>query len=73
VGALTNWTPRERILDFSFLSEGDYEAVLFSDGRNADRDATDYQRRVVRVKKGDRLAIKMAHGGGWAARLEKIK
>ena len=33
VGAMTNWTPRELTLDFSFLGEGSYQAVIFKDGK----------------------------------------
>jgi alpha-glucosidase len=73
VGAMTNWTPRELTLDFSFLGEGNYRAVTFSDGINADRDATDYKKQVLNIRKGDKLTIKMMNGGGWAARLEIIK
>lgn len=67
VGALTNWTARELTLDFSFLGEGTYETEIFRDGINADRDATDYKREVVTVRKGDRRTIALSNGGGWAA------
>ena len=73
VGAMTDWTPRELTIDFSFLGEGTYKAVVFKDGINADRDATDYKKEVATVKKGDRLVVKLMNGGGWAARLEKLK
>jgi len=71
VGVMTNWTPRDLTLDFSFLSEGDYEAEIFKDGVNADRDATDYKREIVPVSKNTRLKIKLYPGGGWAARIYK--
>jgi alpha-glucosidase len=71
VGAMTNWTPRELTIDFSFLDPGEYKAEIFSDGINADRDATDYKREVITVKTGDKLNVKMMNGGGWAARIEK--
>ena len=71
VGAMTDWTPRELVIDFSFLGEGSYRAEIFSDGINADRDGTDYKREIATVKKGDKLTVKMMNGGGWAARLEK--
>ncbi|MFZ2338843.1 MAG: glycoside hydrolase family 97 catalytic domain-containing protein [Bacteroidales bacterium] len=71
VGAMTSWTPRELTIDFSFLPEGNYRAEIFSDGINADRDATDYTTEVITIRKGDTLKIKMMSGGGWAARLEK--
>ena len=69
VGALTNWTGRELTLDCSFLGDGAYEAEIFSDGANADRNGTDYKREVKKVSKGDKITIKMAPGGGWAARI----
>lgn len=69
VGAMTDWTPRELTIDFSFLDNGNFNAEIFSDGINADRDATDYKREVVDIKKGDKLKVKMMTGGGWAARL----
>lgn len=73
VGAMTNWTARELTLDFSFLDEGEYIAEVFRDGINADRDATDYKKELLKVKAGDKLSIKMAEGGGWAARIIKGK
>ncbi len=71
VGAMTNWTSREILLDFSFLGEGNYKATVFSDGINADRDATDYSRGIIEITKGSKLKIELAPGGGWAARIER--
>ncbi|TWJ01459.1 alpha-glucosidase [Mucilaginibacter frigoritolerans] len=70
-GAMTNWTPREITVDLSFLGDGNYKATVFEDGINADRDGTDYTKKVVTVTAKDKLTIKMASGGGWAARFEK--
>jgi len=70
VAAMTDWTPREVTLDFGFLPEGAYEAEIFKDGVNADRDATDYKKEVIRIKRGDKLKIGLAPGGGWAAHLK---
>jgi len=72
VGAMTNWVSRELTLDFSFLDKGDYEAVIFKDGINADRDATDYVRELTRISSSDKLKIQLSKGGGWAARIEKM-
>jgi alpha-glucosidase len=72
IGAMTNWDAREMTLDLSFLGEGNYKAVIFEDGVNADKDGTDYKRMVVNVSAKDKLNIKLASGGGWAARLEKV-
>ncbi|HEX8327681.1 MAG TPA: glycoside hydrolase family 97 protein [Hymenobacter sp.] len=69
VGAMTNWTPRDLTLDFSFLPEGTYEAEIFKDGINADRNGTDYKREVITVSKTTRQLVKLGPGGGWAARI----
>lgn len=73
VGAMSNWTARDLSLNFSFLEEGQYEAVVFKDGVNSDREATDYKREVIKIASGDSLKIHLSNGGGWAARIEKIE
>jgi alpha-glucosidase len=67
VGAMTDWTPRELVLDFSFLPEGNFHMESFADGVNADRMASDYKMTKTQVNKATRLKIKLAPGGGWAA------
>lgn len=49
---MTDWTPRDCTIDLSFLGEGSYEAEIFSDGINADREATDYKKEVRTVTSG---------------------
>jgi alpha-glucosidase len=71
-GAMTNWTPRELTIDLSFLGDGEYQALIFRDGINADRDATDYKKETIKVTSGDKLTVKLLNGGGWAARFNKI-
>lgn len=73
IAAMTNWTPRQCTIDLSFLGKGEFEAEIFADGVNADREATDYRREICTVKAGDRLDIQMAPGGGWTARLTPKK
>ncbi len=71
IGAMTDWTPREIEVDFGFLGTGEYQADIFADGINASKYAADYKRTNATVKAGDKLKIKLAPGGGWAARLFK--
>lgn len=71
LGALTNWEAREMELDLSFLAEGAYTIELFKDGINADRSARDYKKEVLAVPSDRKLKIKMAPGGGYAARIFK--
>ncbi|MEP7323911.1 MAG: glycoside hydrolase family 97 protein [Saprospiraceae bacterium] len=73
IGAMTNWTARDLTLDFSFLPTGNYQAEVFHDGINAERDGTDYKKEIIKITKGQKLTIHLAPGGGWAARLVKIK
>jgi alpha-glucosidase len=70
-GAMTNWTPRDLEIDTSFLLDGEYQAVIFQDGINAPMNATDYKRVEQTVKKGDKLKVHLAPGGGWAARFTR--
>ena len=71
-GAMTNWDARKITIDLSFLGDGTYQAVIFEDGINADRDATDYVRKETKVTAKDHLELQMAPGGGWAARFKKV-
>jgi alpha-glucosidase len=71
-GAMTSWTAREITVDLSFLGDGNYKATIFADGVNADRDATDYTSKTITVTAKDKLNIKMASGGGWAARFSPL-
>ena len=73
VAAMTNWTPRRCTVDLFFLGEGQFEAEIFADGVNADREATDYRREMRTLKATDKLDIQMAPGGGWTARLTPKK
>jgi alpha-glucosidase len=72
VGAMTDWTPREFTLDFSFLDEGEYNIEIMQDGINADRNANDYKKNQAKITKESKLPIKLAPGGGWAAIIERI-
>lgn len=66
VGGLTNWSAREMTIDLSFLGKGIYSAEIFKDGINANKDATDYKREIVKATNTDKLIVNMANGGGFA-------
>jgi alpha-glucosidase len=69
VGAMTDWTPREIQIDLSFLPDGQYKMESYEDGINADRNGSDYRQTKTQVSKTTKLTVKMASGGGWAARI----
>jgi alpha-glucosidase len=71
VGAMTDWDPRELEVDLGFLPAGSYRMEIWRDGPNADRYASDFSRETRSVSREDRVAIELAPGGGWVARLTK--
>jgi len=71
VGAMTDWTPRELEIDFSFLGQGEYAAEIYADGVNAAKYGSDFKKSTFLLKAGDRLRVKLAPGGGWVARLTR--
>ena len=70
VGAMTDWTPRDLVIDLSFLGEGAFTADVFKDGVNADRNAQDYVHESLRVDSSDKLTVHLAPGGGWTATIK---
>lgn len=71
VGGMTGWNERTLTLDLSFLPQGVYSVELYRDGVNADRIATDYRKEVFDLPLNGLLKVKMAPGGGFAAKIVK--
>jgi len=69
VAAMTDGSPRELNVDLSFLSDGEWGAVIYKDGTNANRYGSDYRKEVISLSQQDELEIKLAPGGGWVARI----
>jgi alpha-glucosidase len=69
VGGMTDWTARTLDIDLSFLPAGNFQMDSFEDGPNADRVGIDYKKRRTSVNRNQKLKIRMAPGGGWAARV----
>ena len=67
VGGLTDWNARELTIDLSFLPEGDHEIVLYRDGANAYRAASDYKKETIKLPADGKLTVCLAPGGGFAA------
>ena len=71
VGGMTNWDERDITVDFSFLPQGkEFTCTVFKDGVNANRNAEDYKKEVLKVTSSTKLDIHMASGGGFAMKLE---
>lgn len=57
-------------INFDFLGEGrTYKIEIIKDGINADMTAVDYKMESGEVKKGSKMKIDLASGGGWIAKI----
>lgn len=71
IGGMTNNNERQFEIDLSFLNTGkSYKITSFEDGINAGHQAMDYRKKESQVKSGDKIQIKMARNGGFAAVIE---
>jgi alpha-glucosidase len=73
IGGITNNDEKLREFDVTldFLPRGKtFRMTAFEDGPNADRQAMDYDVRTQNVKAGDKLHLKLARNGGFAAVIE---
>jgi alpha-glucosidase len=70
IGAMTDWTAIDLVVDLSFLGEKQYNAVIWKDGINADRFAEDFVKTEQIVTAGDELHIHLAPGGGFVGVLK---
>ena len=71
LGVMTDWNARDITVDLSFLGEGDYEMTVYRDGINADRAGRDYVKETISVPASRKVAVHMAPGGGYAAKIVK--
>ena len=70
VAAITDWSPRTMEINFDFLNEGKtYRMEIIKDGINANITAVDYIKEIRTIKKGDKIQINLASGGGWIAKI----
>jgi alpha-glucosidase len=70
IGGIANNKEKERntAINLDFLTAGKtYTMTYFEDGINAGRQAMDYRKKTLQVKKGDKFDIKMVRNGGFAA------
>ncbi|MFP4549060.1 MAG: glycoside hydrolase family 97 protein [Fidelibacterota bacterium] len=73
LGAMTDWESREIKADLDFLGKGNYRAIIYQDGINADRNAEDFTQTKKQMTAKDNIKIFMAPGGGFAARFVPVE
>jgi alpha-glucosidase len=71
IGGMSNWSGKKIEVDFSFLEDGEYDAIGATDGVNADRYPSDYTILKQTVNKKSKMNLTMAKGGGFVIILKK--
>ncbi len=71
LGAITNWDARELELPTAFLGAGEWKVEAFEDAADSGVNAEHYVRRVFTIKPGETLKVRLARGGGFAAKFTK--
>jgi alpha-glucosidase len=69
LGAMTGWEARDVEVPLDFLGQGDHQATIFADGPDAATDGTSLEVTKKTVQAGDKLALRLAPGGGAAVRV----
>jgi alpha-glucosidase len=73
IGAMTDWTSRDLMVDLSFLPKGTFQIDIYQDGINAERYGSDYKKVSREVTANSKLNVHLAEGGGWVARIRLVK
>lgn len=73
VAAVTNEEERTLSIPTSFLPKGIYQATLIQDGDDAHylTNRESYQVKVLKVKSGDEISVRLAAGGGTCLKIRK--
>ncbi len=72
LGAITNWEGREVELPTGFLGGGEWRVEAFEDASDAGMNAEHYVRREFTHKAGGAIKVRLAPGGGFAARFTPL-
>lgn len=73
IGSMTNSETRTMEIELNFLGAGTYKMVAFEDAPDAAINAENVMRTTRTVAKGDKIQLRMAPGGGFAAYLVPVK
>jgi alpha-glucosidase len=73
IGAMTNWTPRNLVVDLSFLGNGQWIMESYLDGINADKYGNDFKTATQAVVNTNKITIHLAPGGGFTSRIYRKK
>ena len=69
LGGITNGTARDLSVPLDILGLGEFEAEVFVDGSLSEDEPNAIRKESRAVKKGSKLAVKLAPGGGFVAKI----
>ncbi len=72
VGSLNNGTERDLKLELDFLSEGDYQATIYTDAEDVERNPNNLDRLVRKVTRKDIIELNLARDGGALLHITKL-
>ncbi len=70
IGVLNNSIEKEITLDLSFLSPGRHSIEIWSDGKDASRNAKSIKKLTKTIESSNPLKVKLAKAGGYVAIIE---
>ncbi len=71
LGSITNHDSRTMVISFSFLGDGNYEAVIYSDSKDDVINPNLLDKQTMNISNQDSLSVNLASGGGVAMRIIK--
>jgi alpha-glucosidase len=72
VGVMNNSVGKSVDLTLNFLPAGNYEAEVWADTKNSDKEPKELKKSVIRIKQGSPLKVTMAKNGGFVAVIRKM-
>ena len=72
VGSLNNGTERDLKLELDFLSEGDYQATIYTDAEDVERNPNNLDRQVRKVTRKDIIELNLARDGGALLHIRRL-
>lgn len=72
VGSLNNGAERNLKLELDFLSEGDYQATIYTDAEDVDRNPNHLDRQVRKVTRKDIIELNLAKDGGALLHIRRL-
>jgi alpha-glucosidase len=72
VGVMNNSEGKSVDLKVDFLPAGNYEAEIWADTKNSDKEPKELKKSVVKIKQGSPFKVTMAKNGGFVAIIKKI-